>query len=51
MTRLEPKRLTERAIGVGVVVFAVLAPTLVGTGTWIDPILTPTLIFGLAAAS
>ena len=31
--------------------FAVLAPTLVGTGTWIDPILTPTLIFGLAAAS
>ena len=51
MTRLEPKQLTERAIGVGVVVFAVLAPALVGTGTWIDPILTPTLIFGLAAAS
>jgi branched-chain amino acid transport system permease protein len=51
VTKLESKRLTERAIGVGVVVFAVLAPTLVGTGSWIDPILTRTLIFGLAAAS
>ena len=51
MTKLEPKRLTERAIVVGAIVFAVLAPAIVGTGTWIDPILTPTLIFGLAAAS
>ncbi len=51
MRRLDPKRTCERAIGVAVVVFAVFAPALVGTGAWIDPILTPTLIFGLGAAS
>ncbi|MGH3141692.1 MAG: branched-chain amino acid ABC transporter permease, partial [Gaiellales bacterium] len=51
MRALDPKRLSERVIGIAVVVFAILAPALVGTGTWIDPILTPTLIFGLGAAS
>ena len=51
MRALDPKRTTERAIGVAVVAFAVFAPTLVGTATWIDPILTPTLIFGLGVAS
>jgi branched-chain amino acid transport system permease protein len=48
---LDPKRTTERAIGVAVIAFAVFAPALVGTGTWIDPLLTPTLIFGLGVAS
>lgn len=51
MSRLDAKKLTERMIGLGVVVFAVACPAFVGTSAWLDPILTPTLIFGLGAAS
>lgn len=50
MTALDPKKTTERAIGVGVLVLAVLAPYLFNA-FWLDAILTQTLIFGMAAAS
>lgn len=48
--RLEPKQTTERLIGVGVLVVAVLAPSIFNA-FWLDAILTQTLIFGMAAAS
>jgi branched-chain amino acid transport system permease protein len=50
MTRLEPKQTTERLIGAGVLVIAVLAPVLFNA-FWLDAILTQTLIFGMGAAS
>ena len=49
MTR-DPKAVTERFIGVGGLVLAVLAP-LVFNAYWIDVILTQALIVGIAAAS
>jgi branched-chain amino acid transport system permease protein len=48
--RLDAKRTTERAIGVGVLVVAVLAPAIFNA-YWLDAILTQTLIFGMVAAS
>ena len=50
MRRLDPKQTAERAIGVAMLVVAVLAPTLF-TAFWLDGILTQTLIFGIGAAS
>jgi len=50
MTRLQPKQTTERLIGAGVLVVAVLAPVLFNE-FWLDAILTQTLIFGMGAAS
>jgi branched-chain amino acid transport system permease protein len=50
MKRLDPKQATERAIGVGALVIAVLAPSIFNA-FWLDAILTQTLIFGMAAAS
>ena len=50
MRKLDPKTLTERLIGVGMLVVAVLAPSLFNE-FWLDAILTQTLIFGIAAAS
>ena len=49
MTR-DPKRLTERAIAVGLLVAAALGPLLFND-YWVDVILTQTLIVGIAAAS
>jgi branched-chain amino acid transport system permease protein len=48
---LDPKQATEWVIGAAILAFAIFAPALVGTGSWIDPLLTPTLIFGLGVAS
>jgi branched-chain amino acid transport system permease protein len=48
---LDPKQTTEWVIGAAILAFAIFAPALVGTGSWIDPLLTPTLIFGLGVAS
>ena len=48
--RLDPKQVTERGIGVAVLVVLVFAPALFGD-FWLDAILTQTLIFGLGAAS
>ena len=50
MRRLDPKQTTERSIGAGVLVVAVLAPAIFNA-FWLDAILTQTLIFGIAAAS
>jgi branched-chain amino acid transport system permease protein len=50
VSRLSAKAASERAIGVGALVFAILAPFLV-TDFWLDAILTQVLIFGIAAAS
>ena len=50
MSRVSAKAASERAIGVGALVFAILAPFLV-TEFWLDAILTQVLIFGIAAAS
>lgn len=49
MTR-DPKAVTERFIGIGGLVLAVIAP-LVFNAYWIDVILTQALIVGIAAAS
>ena len=49
MTR-DPKAVTERLIGIGGFVLAVIAP-LVFNAYWIDVILTQALIVGIAAAS
>jgi branched-chain amino acid transport system permease protein len=50
MRGLDPKQTTERTIGAGVLVVAVLAPAIFNA-YWLDAILTQTLIFGIAAAS
>jgi branched-chain amino acid transport system permease protein len=50
MKRLDPKTASERLIGIGVLVVAVLAPFLFNA-FWLDAILTQTLIFGIGAAS
>lgn len=50
MTRIDPKKTTERGIGLGVLVVLMLAPFLV-SDFWLDAILTQSLIFGLGAAS
>jgi len=50
MRKLDAKTLTERLIGVGVLVFAVLAPQIVN-GYWLDTIFTQTLLLGIGAAS
>jgi len=50
MRNLDPKQTTERVIGAGVLVIAVLAPSIFNA-FWLDAILTQTLIFGMAAAS
>lgn len=50
MRKLDPKQTTERVIGVGMLVVAVLAPVLFND-YWLDAILTQTLIFGMGAAS
>ena len=44
------KTLVERAIGVAVVVFVLVAPQLV-SGFWMDTVLTQTFILGIGAAS
>jgi branched-chain amino acid transport system permease protein len=44
------KTLVERAIGVGVLVFVLVAPQLV-SGFWMDSVLTQTFILGVGAAS
>ncbi|MSO94200.1 MAG: branched-chain amino acid ABC transporter permease [Thermoleophilia bacterium] len=46
----DPKAATERIIGVGALVIAVVAP-LIFNAYWVDVILTQALIFGIAAAS
>ena len=46
----DPKVVTERAIGVGALVIAVIAPVLFNA-YWLDVILTQALIVGIAAAS
>jgi branched-chain amino acid transport system permease protein len=46
----DPKTLTERGIGVGVLVVAILAPAIFND-YWLDAILTQALIFGMGAAS
>lgn len=48
--KFDPKQTTERAIGVGALVIAVVAPALFSS-FWLDGILTQTLIFGMGAAS
>jgi branched-chain amino acid transport system permease protein len=50
MTRLDPKRTTERSIGLGVLVVLLAAPALVSP-FWLDSILTQSLILGIGAAS
>ena len=47
---VDPKTLTERAIGVAVLAVAMFAP-LIFNDYWLDSILTQTLIFGMGAAS
>ena len=44
------KSMVERAIGIGVLAFALLAPQLV-SGFWMDTVLTQTFILGIGAAS
>jgi branched-chain amino acid transport system permease protein len=46
----DAKTLTERALGLGVLVVAVLGPVIFND-YWVDAILTQTLIIGIAAAS
>jgi branched-chain amino acid transport system permease protein len=48
--KTDAKTVTERAIGVAVLVVAVLAP-LIFNDYWLDAILTQALIFGMGAAS
>ena len=50
MTLYPWKTTVERAIGVGVLVFVLLAPQLV-SGFWMDSVLTQTFILGIGAAS
>ena len=50
MTIDATKVFTERAIGVGALVLAVLAPAIV-SGFWLNSILTQALILGIGAAS
>ena len=50
MRGLDPKQTTERLIGAGALVVAVLAPAIFNA-YWLDSILTQTLIFGMVAAS
>ncbi len=50
MTIDTTKVFTERAIGVGALVLAVLAPAIV-SGFWLNSILTQALILGIGAAS
>ena len=50
MRKLDSKTLAERLIGVGVLVLAVFAPYIFSV-SWMDAILTQTLILGLGAAS
>jgi branched-chain amino acid transport system permease protein len=48
--KTDPKTLSERAIGVGLLAVALLAPAIFND-YWLDSILTQSLIFGLGAAS
>jgi branched-chain amino acid transport system permease protein len=50
MTLDRQKRVVERLIGAGALVFAVLAPVLV-SGFWLNEIMTQSLILGIGAAS
>lgn len=50
MSAAATKTLVERVIGVGVLVLAVLGPSLV-SDFWLDTVLTQTLILGIGAAS